>query len=163
MDRQLRVVKEGLFTLTTFINSKKELQARVTKAPTNQLVFSKKVASIEDAEDNLYKMIARQEQRIFLRKYIHKGMYSGHMSVFRENEPDTYTIFFFRTATRGLSRKHRESVVIPFQARDEMFSFFIKVFNQLVEVYGVQTLEDTSANRNSKKSGTGFSINEHFL
>ena len=164
--KQLKTIQEGMFTLTTYINRKNELQARIFKDPTNQLVFAKRVASIEEAEDAFYKMIARQEQRIFLRKHIYDGRYAGHLSVFREKEPDTYTVFFFRKGVRGVSRRHREVIVVPFSSKEEMFSFFIKVFNKAVEVYGVGSDKcalQEERHTDKKVARPSFSIKEEFL
>lgn len=164
--KELRVLEEGPFRLITYLNKKKELQARINKAPTGQLVFAKKVKSVEEAEDALYKMAARQEQRVFLRKYTHNNKYCGHMSVFRETEPDTYTVFFFRVSGKGLSRRFREKIQVAFSSKEEMFEFFLKVFTELKLTYGIGSdkfaLEEEKYSSQKVVRPT-FSIKETFL
>lgn len=138
----------------------------IRKADTDQVVFSKKGATEEEAHAALHKIVARQEQKIFMRKYMQDNVYKGHMSVFKENEPDTYSFFFFRRKTRGVARKFQEKININFTSNTEMVEFFLKVFEKLVETYGVSS--DTCAfeeekHSNAKVARPSFSITETFL
>lgn len=140
--------------------------AVIRKVDTDQVVFSKKGATEEEAVAALEKIVARQQQKIFMRRYVVENAYKGHMSVFKENDPDTYSVFFFRRKTRGVARRFQEKIQIKFTSNTEMVEFFLKVFEKLVETYGVGSDKgwlEAESYSNIKVARPSFSITESFL
>lgn len=159
-------IEEGSYQLNVYTSRRDGLKAHIIKATSGQVVFHRKVASMEAAKAALDKIIKREGQRVFLRKYLHKTIYSGHMSVFEEEKPDTYTVLFFRKSARGLSRRFREEVTAHFENRHEMLEFFMKVFPALTEAFGVEAdrarLQE-EIRWGTKVASAKFSIKETFL